>query len=199
MSDLVVTGCRGPSVRVAPAGISRVQFGMGQSGPEWRVYDWILRMAADKWLVYDSYKEHISGTIQHDGASPDTLKMALFQSSSDALTLTETIFGGLTNEVAAGSGYTAGGETMTTVTWGDTAGTTTLDSDDVSWTAAGGSIVARMAVIYANVTRNTFVDPLVCVSLLDNTPADVTATDGNILAVTINASGILTLSGGASP
>jgi hypothetical protein len=37
-----------------------------------------------------------------------------------------------------------------------------------------------------------------CVSLLDTTPADVTATTGNTLTVAIHASGVLTLTGATS-
>jgi hypothetical protein len=199
MKNRIVTGCPAPLVRVHPPKIHRVQLGFDvRGGPVWQTFAHPIVDAADKWLVYNTYKEYISGTIQHDGAAPDALKMALFLSTSNALTLDSGIdaFADLTNEHAAGSGYTAGGETMTGVTWGDTAGTTTLDSEDVAWTASGGSIVARFAVIYANVTRNGVIGPLICVSLLDNTPLDVTATDGNILSITINASGILTLSGG---
>ena len=44
-------------------------------------------------------------------------------------------------------------------------------------------------------TDSWLVDPIVCVCLLDTTPADVTATDTNTLTVQINASGVFTLSG----
>lgn len=194
--NLIVEGCAAPFVRVAPPKIHRVSLDFLKGGLEWQTYDFLARCAADKWLVYDTFKEYISGTVVLDGATPDALKCALFLSTSNAATLTHDAFADLTNEHAAGSGYTAGGETLTTLAWSDTAGTTTLDTDDVAWTAAGGSITARFAVIYANVTRNGVVSPLICYSLLDNTPLDVTATDGNILSITMHTSGILTLSGG---
>jgi hypothetical protein len=65
--------------------------------------------------------------------------------------------------------------------------TVTLDCDDQVWTASGGSITARFAVIY-EVGGN-----VLCYCLLDSAPADVTATDGNPLTVQIAASGLLTL------
>jgi len=37
------------------------------------------------------------------------------------------------------------------------------------------------------------VDPVACHSLLDNSPADVTATDTNTFTVAMNASGIFTV------
>ena len=64
----------------------------------------------------------------------------------------------------------------------------TVDCTDATWTASGGSIVARYAVIY-EVGGN-----VLCYCLLDSTPADVTVTDTNTLTVTINASGLFTLS-----
>jgi hypothetical protein len=58
------------------------------------------------------------------------------------------------------------------------------------------SIVARFGVIYRNATVNTIVKPLLAVCLLDTTPADVTATDGNTLTVVMNASGLVHADGG---
>jgi hypothetical protein len=60
-------------------------------------------------------------------------------------------------------------------------------SADPVWTASGGSITARFAVIYE--VSGT----VLCYCLLDSTPADETATNGNTLTVTPNASGIFTL------
>jgi hypothetical protein len=91
----------------------------------------------------------------------------------------------LTNEVANGNGYTTGGQEITISLSGTT--TVTVDGTDEVWTASGGSITARFAVIY-EVSGN-----VLCYCLLDDTPADVTATDGNTLTVAINASGIFTL------
>jgi hypothetical protein len=45
---------------------------------------------------------------------------------------------------------------------------------------------------------NSIVKPLICVSLLDTAPANVTATDTNTLTIAINASGVFTLSGADS-
>jgi hypothetical protein len=74
----------------------------------------------------------------------------------------------------------------------------TFDCDNPVWTASGGSIVARFGVIYKNATVNTIVKPLLCVCLLEAVgPADVTATTTNTLTITMNAAGVLTLSGAA--
>lgn len=150
-------------------------------------------MAAGKWKLYDTAKEKIGqGLIDLDG---HTFKMALFLSTSNCDTLTHDELGDLTNQHANANGYTTGGSTLTNVTWVNSSGTITFDCDNVVWTASGGSIVARFAVIYDDTVAG---DPLLAVCLLDTAPADVTATNGNTLTITINASGVFTLSGANS-
>ena len=154
-------------------------------------------MAAGKWKVYDKAKVHLADdTFDMDNPALG-LTMALFLSTSNCNTLSvgTGVFGDLTNEVATAFGYTAGGIALTGETWTNSGGTTTFDCDDVTWNASGGSITARFAVIYCNATVNSIVKPLLCVSLLDTTPADVTATNGNPFTVAINGSGVFTLSG----
>jgi hypothetical protein len=147
-------------------------------------------MPAGKWKLYNSAKQNIGdGTTDLNSHS---FKIALFTSASDANTLTETVYSGLTNEVAGANGYTTGGQTLAGVTWSQTGGVATFDATDVTWTASGGSITARFAVIYDDTAATK---PLVCVCLLDTAPADVTATAGNTLTIQFNASGIFTLSG----
>lgn len=152
--------------------------------------------AAGKWKLFDFAKKYLAdGT--HDLDDPTNWKIALFLSTSNTNTLSvgTGVYGDLTNEVANANGYLTGGNAMTSVTWTRSSSTITWDADDSVWTAAGGSITARFAVIYRNATVNTIVKPLLCVSLLDTTPADVTATTGNTLSIVMNASGIFTLSG----
>lgn len=154
--------------------------------------------AAGKWKFYESAKLYLAdGTFDLDDNT--NWKCALFLSTSNANTLggTNDVYADLTNEHANANGYTTGG-TAITPTWGQSGGTATFDSGDPVWTASGGSIVARFAVVYKNATVNLIVKPILCVSLLDTAPADVTATTGNTLTLTMNVSGLWTLSGAAS-
>lgn len=149
-------------------------------------------MAAGKWKLYESAKEFIGdGRIDLDG---HTFKLAIFLSTSNCNTLTHDELADLTNQHATANGYPAGGIALTNVTWVRSGGTVTFDCDNVVFTAAGGSITGRFAVIYDDTDAG---DALLCVCLLDTTPADVTATDGNTLTVAIHSSGIFTLSGAA--
>ncbi|KKL60694.1 hypothetical protein LCGC14_2202790, partial [marine sediment metagenome] len=115
----------------------------------------------------------------------DTWKMALFLSTSN-IGAASTTFAGVTNEHAAANGYSAGGIAVTLALTGTTTVKVDIGTDPV-WTASGGSIVARFAVIY-EVSGN-----VLCYCLLDDTPADVTATTGNTLTVAAHASGVFTL------
>jgi hypothetical protein len=152
--------------------------------------------AAGKWKIYDQSKVYFSnGTLDLDNTT--NMKMALFLSTSncDTLSVGTAVYGDLTNEVTNAFGYTTGGVALTGETWAQTGGVATFDCDNPVWTASGGPITARFAVIYVDATVNSIVKPLICVCLLDTAPADVTATDGNTLTISINASGVFTLSG----
>lgn len=146
--------------------------------------------AAGKWKLYNSAKADIGDGVIDLGSH--TFKIALFTSASNANTLTNATLASLTNQVANANGYITGGNTLASVTWGQTGGVATFDAADSVWTAAGGSITARYAVIYDDTSAS---DSLLAVCLLDTAPADVTATDGNTLTIQFNASGIFTLSG----
>jgi len=147
-------------------------------------------MASDLWRRYNKFPEYMGdGTIDMD---TDTFNMALYLSTSDCATLTETTYPS-TNEHASANGYTTKGSPLASVTWVEAAGTITFDSADVVFTAAAGSIVARFAQIFSDTAAG---DQLVAYNLMDNAPADMTATDTNTLTIAMNASGILTVSGG---
>jgi len=141
-------------------------------------------MAAGNWTFPNGARTRLlNGTFDIDS---DTWKMALFTSSSNIGSGTTT-YAGVTNEVANGNGYTTGGASITLTLSGTTTVTVDVASDPV-WTASGGSIVARFAAIY-EVSGD-----VLCYCLLDDTPADVTVTDGNTLTIAVSSSGVFTLS-----
>lgn len=109
--------------------------------------------------------------------------MALFLSTSN-IGAGSTTYASLSNEHANQYGYTTGGQAVTVTMSGTT--TVTVDAADLEWTASGGSIVARFAVIY-EVGGN-----VLCYALLESPAANVTVTTGNKLKVAINASGVYT-------
>jgi hypothetical protein len=149
-------------------------------------------MAAGTWTVFDSAKEYIGdGTIDMD---TDTLKVALFTSTAAFTSGSITTYS-TANEVAAGNGYAAGGVTVTgaTVTYSGSTAKYGAGASTASWTASGGSIVARYAVLYKSGTANGVTNPVIAFVLLDNTPANVTVTAGNVLAIATPTNGFFTM------
>jgi hypothetical protein len=136
-------------------------------------------VAAGAWTFPNSARtDLLNGTFDIDS---DTWKMALFLSTSN-IGAASTTYAGVTNEHANNNGYTTGGIAITLTLAGTTTVTVDISSDPV-WTASGGSIVARFAVIYEVGGR------VLCYCLLDDTPA----TDTNTLTVAAHASGVFTL------
>lgn len=139
--------------------------------------------AAGAWTFTNGGRTSLlNGTFDID---TDSWKMALFLSTSN-IGAASTTYAALTNEHANANGYTTGGIAITLTLSGTTTVTVDISVDPV-WTASGGNIVARYAVIY-EVAGN-----VLCYALLDSAPADVTVTTGNTLTVAANASGVFTL------
>jgi len=145
-------------------------------------------MGAGAWAVHDTViYEMATGNVDTD---TDVFKIILCSSSSNEATTSVVALASLTNQLATANGYTQNDKTLT-VTDSQVSGTYTFDSDNAVWTASGGPITARYAVIYDDTHPS---DLIIAHVLLDDTPADVTATDGNTFTVTMNASGIFTVS-----
>jgi hypothetical protein len=149
-------------------------------------------MAAGNWIAYDGLKTHLfNKLIDMDS---DTFKMQLHTSSYVPDRTADDVAADLSDEHANANGYTTGGITLTGVAVSEgVAGTMKWTFDAPVWTASGGSIVARYAVIL-----DTTASKLVAYCLLDTTPADVTVTTGNTLTITPHGSGVITLSGATS-
>ena len=115
---------------------------------------------------------HAFGTTVTRGATTaDTMYMALYTSSAtlDATTTAYTA----TNEVS-GTGYSAGGQALTTVAPTSSGTTAYLDFNDETWTSS--TITARGALIYNSTQSNK------SVAVLDF-GADKTSTAGDFTVV----------------
>ncbi len=99
--------------------------------------------------IYNRWKSNVWKKL-HDMVN-DTIKVALY-GASFAFTATDTAYT-TTNEIA-GTGYTAGGNTLTTKAVTEAA-TAIWDADDPQWTTATFS--AYHAVIYDQTPCNTLV------------------------------------------
>jgi len=152
-------------------------------------------MAAGNFIVFDQFKVWMADSTFN--MTSNTFKMSLHTNTYTPSISANTVFADATNELTTANGYTAGGVTLSGVTYTKSGSTTTFTCTNPTWTASGGSIGPfRIAVIYASGTLNTHVNPLVCYCVLDT--ADITLTSTNTFTVQINASGIYTVTGATS-
>ena len=100
----------------------------------------------------------VTGTIDME---TDTLKISLHTSSYAPDQDADDFYDDVTDEIS-GTGYTAGGETLTGValTYDGPTNTLTVDCDDPVWTAATLSGI-RYAVVYKD-TGTASTSPLIC-------------------------------------
>lgn len=135
---------------------------------------------------YDHFLEVLGdGTLDMDD---DTFKLALLD-NTHVFDATDTVFSDVSgDEIAAGNGYTAGGETLTAVTYVQTSGTVKFDANDVVFTASGGPIAtSRFAVLYDTTATNALL------GLIDM-DADKTPGDGDTLTIQWDAgNGLFTI------
>jgi hypothetical protein len=110
-------------------------------------------------------------TVARAGTTADTMYMALYTSSA-TLDDTTTAYTA-TNEVS-GTGYSAGGQALTTVAPTSSGTTAYLDFNDETWTSS--TITARGALIYNSTQSNK------SVAVLDF-GADKTSTAGDFTVV----------------
>ena len=115
----------------------------------------------------------------------DVLKVMLSNTAPSATNAVKTDI----TEITAGNGYTAGGTQATQVSSAQTTGTYKLVLNDVTFTAAGGSLAAfRYAVLYNDTATN---DELI--GWWDYGSA-VTITNGNSFTVDFDGTnGVLTI------
>lgn len=139
--------------------------------------------------IYNKYKQGIfdNTTNLRVDLDTDTVKVALVTSTYTPNFDTHDFFDDVTNEVA-GTGYTAGGATLTspTVTLDTTNDRVDFDAADTSWTTS--TITARAAVIYKS-TGTASTSPLI--AYIDFTTDQISST-GTFL-IQWAAAGILRL------
>ena len=120
-----------------------------------------------------------------DDTTADRFKVMLVTSSYTPDFGTHDFKSDVTNEVSSvGTGYDAGGKSLTSVTLTQSGGTITFDAADLTW--ASSTITARGAVVYDDSLTN---DPLICYI---DFGADKSSSAGDFV-LTFNASGIFTL------
>lgn len=136
---------------------------------------------------YNTTTKLIMGGIDLDTS---TIKLALV-TDAYVFDATDSVWADASAaEVTTGAGYTTGGATLANPTLAQVAGVCTFDADDITYTALTKTF--RAAIIYAEGTFDTLVNPLLFYILFDDTPADkvIVAMD---FVVKWNSNGILSI------
>lgn len=95
--------------------------------------------------TYNKYTAAIEPLLEAVNAGTDTWKIAL----SSTINAADTAFVVGTTDLATSGGYTAGGNTATTTTSAQSAGTYKLVlASPTVWTATGGGFTFRYAILY---------------------------------------------------
>lgn len=110
-------------------------------------------------FLYGAFVDHLAQ--KRIDLDSDTIKIALVTSSYTPNQDTHDFFNDITGESSA-TGYTAGGATLSSVTWAYTSGTNVwkFDAADPSWTVTT-TLTARYAVIYDATPGTSATNPLI--------------------------------------
>lgn len=139
--------------------------------------------------VYNYYKVKLMDSSTKINLAGDTIKLALVTSSYTPNIDTDQYWSDVSTNEATGTGYTAGGYTLTTptVTLVAASDLAKFDADDVVWTISS-ALSARYAVLYKS-TGTSSTSPLIGYVDFGSTYSLSSGT----LTITWSASGVLTI------
>ena len=117
----------------------------------------------------------------------DTIKLMLLSSSATPNVDTHVYLADVEGDEVSGTGYVAGGETLTgkTISYNSGTDTTSFDADDVTWSSS--TITARYGILYVD-TGDSSTSPIIAYMDFD---AEKSSSSGDF-TVQFNASGIFT-------
>lgn len=146
-------------------------------------------MAAGTFTLYGSAKENIAKALID--LDTDSFVVALLGAGYTPSVNVDDTWSDISANQITGTGYTAGGAALTSVTVTRSGGTVTFDAADVSWTSS--TITAKYAVIAKKAGASLTGTDLLLGYVELETGGTVSTTNGT-LAIQWNASGIFTLS-----
>jgi hypothetical protein len=104
--------------------------------------------------IYDVFKVDLMDASVNIASGGDTLQVALLD-NSHAFTASDTVWGSISANEIAGTGYSAGGETLANQTVSLASNTATFDGDDTSWTSA--TFTCYHAAIYDSTNTSSLI------------------------------------------
>jgi len=104
-------------------------------------------------IIYNNFIDRVGEKVYD--LNNDTLKMVLLDDGHTPSATHDYYSDISVDELSNGNGYTTGGATLANVTWTESAGTATLDADNVQWTNA--NFTSRYGVIYNTTVSNELI------------------------------------------
>lgn len=148
-------------------------------------------MAEGDGAIYNEFKETVMEGVFNLATGGDTLKIILVSGHTPDIDTHDVYADVSADEYGSGSGYTAGGETLTSqdVTEDTTNDRGVFDAADVTWSGLGALSPATPsdAILYDD-TPGSPADPLICYWELGST-----ATNGGDYTLQFGANGIVLL------
>jgi len=145
-------------------------------------------------LYYRAIRKLGAGTI----ALPGAVRVVLVTNTSNFATMTLSLLGSLTNEVAAGNGYATGGQGLTGEVWtaagAQSAGQVKFDANDPTWTATGGAINNIMACALNMSGSSSGARHMLARASLSSAAFNIAIS--NTVTLTFNTAGIFTAANG---
>jgi len=145
-------------------------------------------MAASAFSIFHTFKALLGQKVLD--LESDDIKCALLASTWTPNLATNTKWADISTHQITGDGYTAGGISVTGLSFANVSGTSKWSCDNPSWTAGASGITARYCVFYDNTDTDK---TLICYSLLNTAPADYVVTSGNPFTISIPTTGIFQL------
>lgn len=102
---------------------------------------------------------------------------------------THSVFADVSANEITGTGYTAGGTTLSGQTLTISARTVTFTIPDIEW--ASVILTAKYAVLYKSGTANGHVNPVICYFLLDNTNQSVSVVSLGKFSISLGPTGLI--------
>jgi hypothetical protein len=149
-------------------------------------------MAAGVWTVYQNAKLALTQSAINLASGANNIACVLVTSGYTPAANTHSTYADISSNEASGTGYSPGGQIITSETDTASGGTVTFTSAAVSWTSS--TVTAKYAVLVYRASAGTAAgsDKLICYVDLNSGGGSV-ATTAATFTITMNASGILTL------
>lgn len=151
-------------------------------------------MAAGNWTVYQAAKLSLTQGAINLTSGAANIACVLVAAAYTPAPTTDSTYANISGNEITGTGYTAGGQIITSETDAAAGGTVTFTSAAVSW--ASSTITAKWAVLVYRAAAGTAAstDKLLCyVDLNTASGSSTVSTTAGTFTITMSGSGIFTL------